>query len=162
MSQDQKNRIIRTAVKLVIIVVLALLIWRINSGTSADPSSVGNTQSQQTDGQQDELTTADNTSLNAPDANEKTETIYTFRNNYLLKEHFDKHGDEFDYSSAGEYENGASAVVNDPDALHKTEKDDGDDIYYLEKTNELVIVSTDGYIRTYFRPDNGIKYYNKQ
>ena len=42
------------------------------------------------------------------------------------------------------------------------EKDDGDDIYYLERTNELVIVSTDGYIRTYFRPDSGIKYYNKQ
>ena len=80
----------------------------------------------------------------------------------MRDEHFQKHGDEFDYASAEEYEAGASAVVNDPAALHKKEADDNDDIYYLEKTNEFVIVSTDGYIRTYFKPRSGIKYYNKQ
>ena len=160
MSQEQKNRIIRTAVKVAIIAVLALLLWRMYGNDPSSDSSVSDDSSTQT--QQNVLTTADDTALDAPDDNEKTETIYTFRNNYLLKEHFDKHGDEFDYTSAEEYENGASAVINDPDALHKTEKDDGDDIYYLERTNELVIVSTDGYIRTYFRPDSGIKYYNKQ
>ena len=160
MSQEQKNRIIRTAVKVAIIAVLALLLWRMYGNDPSSDSSVSDDSSTQT--QQNDLTTADDTALDAPDDNEKTETIYTFRNNYLLREHFDKHGNEFDYSSAEEYENGASAVINDPDALHKTEKDDGDDIYYLERTNELVIVSTDGYIRTYFRPDSGIKYYNKQ
>ena len=160
MSQEQKNRIIRTAVKVAIIAVLALLLWRMYGNDPSSDSSVSDDSSTQT--QQNDLTTADDTALDAPDDNVKTETIYTFRNNYLLREHFDKHGNEFDYSSAEEYENGASAVINDPDALHKTEKDDGDDIYYLERTNELVIVSTDGYIRTYFRPDSGIKYYNKQ
>lgn len=129
MSQEQKNKLIRTAIKVAIILVLAFVIWRI---------------------------------YDAPDAGQKTEAVYTFRNNYLLDEHFKKHGGEFDYADASAYENGASAVVNDPDALHKTEKDDGDDIYYLERTNELVIVSKDGYIRTYFKPDSGIKYYNKQ
>ena len=160
MSQEQKNRIIRTAVKVAIIAVLALLLWHMYDNDPSSDPSVSDDSSTQT--QQNDLTTADDTALDAPDDNEKTETIYTFRNNYLLREHFDKHGNEFDYSSAEEYENGASAVINDPDALHKTEKDDGDDIYYLERTNELVIVSTDGYIRTYFRPDSGIKYYNKQ
>lgn len=36
------------------------------------------------------------------------------------------------------------------------------DVYYVESTNEFVIVSTDGYIRTYFKPDAGISYYNRQ
>lgn len=160
MSQEQKNRIIRTAVKVAIIAVLALLLWHMYGNDPSSAPSVSDDSSTQT--QQNDLTTADDTTLSTPDDDEKTETIYTFRNNYLLNEHFKKHGDEFDYDTAEEYENGASAVVNDSDALHKTEKDDGDDIYYLERTNELVIVSTDGYIRTYFRPDSGIKYYNKQ
>jgi pyocin large subunit-like protein len=66
------------------------------------------------------------------------------------------------FSSAEEYEKAASEVVENKDALHKTEKEDGDDVYYLEETNEFVIVSTDGYIRTYFNPSNGIDYYNRQ
>ena len=33
---------------------------------------------------------------------------------------------------------------------------------YLEASNELVILSTDGYIRTYFRPEDGIEYFNRQ
>ena len=164
MSQDQKSRIIRNAIKLAAIIVLAVLIWRLYDQNDAPGSSSNDSQVQQSDqaGSQDDHTTAGGTSLDAPDENQKTEAIYTFRNKYLLDEHFEKHGDEFDYDSASEYENGASAVVNNPNALHKIEKDDGDDIYYLERTNELVIVSTDGYIRTYFRPDSGIKYYNKQ
>ena len=46
--------------------------------------------------------------------------------------------------------------------IHKKEKEDGDDVYYLENTNEFVIVSTDGYIRTYFEPEDGIRYYERQ
>ena len=42
------------------------------------------------------------------------------------------------------------------------EKEDGDDVYYIQDTNEFVVVSTDGYIRTYFNPDDGIDYYNRQ
>ena len=53
-------------------------------------------------------------------------------------------------------------VVADKNALHKKEKEDGDDVYYLENTNEFVIVSTDGYIRTYFEPEDGIRYYERQ
>ena len=46
--------------------------------------------------------------------------------------------------------------------LHKTEKEDGDDVYYIEDTNEFVIVSKDGYLRTYFKPDKGKAYYDRQ
>jgi pyocin large subunit-like protein len=66
------------------------------------------------------------------------------------------------FSSAKEYEKAAAAVVANSSALHKKEAEDGDDVYYIESTNEFVIVSTDGYIRTYFNPDTGIAYYNRQ
>ena len=66
------------------------------------------------------------------------------------------------FSSAKEYEKAAAAVVANSSALHKKEAEDGDDVYYIESTNEFVIVSTDGYIRTYFNPDAGIAYYNRQ
>lgn len=89
-------------------------------------------------------------------------TALTFRNDKLLNEHYEKHGKEMGFASAKEYEKAAAAVASDPKALHKTESEDGDDVYYIKATNELVIVSTDGYIRTYFKPDSGIKYFNKQ
>ncbi len=91
---------------------------------------------------------------------------YHFRNEKLLNQHFEKHGSEFaedfGYQNAQEYEKGASNVINNPDALFKTEAEDGDGVYYIEQTNEFVILSTDGYIRTYFRPSGKIDYFNKQ
>ena len=66
------------------------------------------------------------------------------------------------FASAEEYTAAANRVISDPASLHKKEQEDGDDVYYLEKTNDFVIVSTDGYIRTYFRPDDGIDYFNRQ
>lgn len=91
---------------------------------------------------------------------------YHFRSRKLLEQHFAKHGDEFsgdfDYQTAEDYEQGASDVINDTDALFKTESEDGDGVYYIESTNEFVILSTDGFIRTYFRPNDGIDYFNRQ
>lgn len=87
---------------------------------------------------------------------------YHFRNDELLTQHYEKHGIELGFNSKEEYEKAASDIANNKDALHKKEKEDNDDIYYLEATNDFVVVSYDGYIRTYFRPDSGIKYYNKQ
>lgn len=87
---------------------------------------------------------------------------YHFRNEKLLNQHFEKHGSEFDYPTAQDYEKGASDVINNPDALFKTEAEDGDGVYYIEQTNEFVILSTDGYIRTYFKPSGGINYFNRQ
>lgn len=89
-------------------------------------------------------------------------TEYKFRNKNLLNQHYEKHGRDMGFKSAEEYEKAAAAVPNNPAALHKTEKEDGDDVYYIESTNEFVVVSTDGYIRTYFNPDRGIDYFNKQ
>ncbi len=87
---------------------------------------------------------------------------YTFRNDSLLDSHYEKHGIEMGFDDAEAYEAAANAVIADEDALHKQEAEDGDDIYYLEDTNEFVVVSGDGYIRTYFEPSSGMSYYERQ
>lgn len=100
------------------------------------------------------------------DYDDNIDVQYNFRTKKQLNQHFEKHGSEFDdifeYETAEEYEQGASDVINNPDALYKTEQEDGDGVYYIESTNEFVILSTDGYIRTYFRPRDGINYFNRQ
>lgn len=119
------------------------------STSSSSPTSVSSSQ----------------TSVQSSSPSESAPTVlttYKFRNKNLLNQHYEKHGKDMGFKSAEEYEKAAAAVPNDPNALHKIEKEDGDDVYYIESTNEFVVVSTDGYIRTYFNPDRGIDYFNKQ
>lgn len=87
---------------------------------------------------------------------------YYFRNDDLLEQHYEKHGMEMGFESMEAYEEAACAVVYHPDVLTKTEMEDGDYVYYVEETNEFVVISQDGYIRTYFNPSAGIDYYNRQ
>lgn len=89
-------------------------------------------------------------------------TEYFFRSNKLLTQHYEKHGIEMGFDSKESYEKAASDVINNPAALHKLEAEDGDYVYYLEDTNEFVILSQDGYIRTYFLPSAGKAYYERQ
>lgn len=93
---------------------------------------------------------------------EVTVAEITFRSQKLLDQHYDKHGIEMGFDSAEEYELAAYKVTIHPDTLHKIEAEDGDNVYYREETNEFVVVSQDGYIRTYFNPSAGIDYYNRQ
>ena len=121
------------------------------------------TQTESSDDTQTENTAYDSDSSGKEENQPDSGTIsYTFRNETLLNQHYQKHGIEMGFSSAKEYEAAASAVIQNPNALYKTEQEDGDGVYYLESTNEFVIVSTDGYIRTYFYPNAGIKYFNRQ
>ena len=76
-----------------------------------------------------------------------------------LSSHFGKHGTGVGCSTETEYVAAANAVVANDATLHKEEAD-GDDIYYLEETGELVVVSTKGYIRTYFISD--LDYFGRQ
>ena len=98
----------------------------------------------------------------------KTGTAYeynadvSFRNADLLNEHYNKHGREMGFTSPESYEDAARSVVNNPSALHKYESEDGDDVYYLESSNDFVIVSVDGYIRTYYKPRDGKAYFDRQ
>lgn len=101
-------------------------------------------------------------SVQAPATSPQESAAYTFRSEKLLLEHYKKHGIDMGFDSAEAYVAAANQVIANPDSLHKLEAEDGDDVYYLEATNEFVVVSTDGYIRTYFNPNDGIDYYNRQ
>lgn len=105
----------------------------------------------------------DNTEVEPESSDNSTEYVkYRFRNYKLLDQHFDKHGKDMGFATREEYEKAASDVINNPKALHKREAEDNDYVYYVEDTNEFVILSEDGYIRTYFLPSAGKKYYDRQ
>ena len=97
-----------------------------------------------------------------PVKNKQQQYEYMFADNDALVEHFQKHGHEFGYKTKEEYLQGANDVIKNPSALHKIEAENGDDCYYLQSTNEFVVVSPEGVIRTYFRPDDGVEYFNRQ
>ena len=144
------------------------------SATSAETSSKVTTSAEKTTAQVTsaaktttaEKTTSSKVTTTAKPTEAPAAQEYHFRRKSDLTSHFEKHGkefrDDFNYKSAEDYEKGASAVINNPDALYKTEKEDGDHVYYIEETNEFVVLSTDGYIRTYFRPTRGIDYFYDQ
>ena len=148
----------------IIILVLCFFMINILTGPGEEPADPGQTDNGQVETPEDPVDPGD-TPEAEPEGDPEDDTeyiVYTFRNARLLREHFEKHGIEMGFDSEEEYEMAASDVANDPDALHKLEKDDGDDVYYKEDTNEFVVISRDGYIRTYFCPDSGKKYFDKQ
>ena len=100
----------------------------------------------------------ESSSLEAP----SVEEYLSFRNEELWESHYEKHGIDMGFASMEEYLEAANLVLYNEDTLHKIEAEDGDDVYFLEETGEFVVVSTDGYIRTYFIPDAGIDYFNRQ
>ena len=141
-----------------------------NAGDSQDSgNTVANNQTSSgnsdntADSQNSGTTTADNSSDNGSVSDTPADYVtYKFRSKKLLDQHYDKHGKEMGFKSAADYEKAASDVVNNPKAMNKIEKEDGDYVYYVEETNEFVVVSTDGYLRTYFLPSAGKSYYDRQ
>ena len=127
-----------------------------NAGTGHDTEVSQNTETGQNTG-----------TGNSTAAGQNTETSpeyvrYYFRNDKLLTQHYEKHGIEMGFDSKESYEKAASDVINNPAALHKLEAEDGDHVYYVEDTNEFAILSTDGYLRTYFLPSAGKAYFDRQ
>ena len=89
-------------------------------------------------------------------------TDYGFRNKKLRDSHYEKHGIEMGFETVEDYILAANKVISNPDSLHKLEAEDNDHIYFLEETNEFVVLSQDGYIRTYYIANGGIEYFNRQ
>lgn len=88
---------------------------------------------------------------------------YTFRNKDRFDEHYEKHGDEFGDITEEQYLELANELINSTSItiLHKN-GDNGDKKYYDPDNNYFLILSGDGYIRTFFRPSAGMKYWDKQ
>lgn len=175
-GENKNSSILKTAVTLIVIIVAAIFGGKqfVGGGEDDTKKDVSIVADVSDDNEDEQLTPKDSgtkeTEAEKTEA-EKTETPteapaeeiqYTFYSDELLESHFEKHGDEFDYATAEEYEQAASDVINSPDALHKTEKEDGDDVYYIPETNEFVVLSTSGFIRTYFKPTDGMDYYERQ
>ncbi len=109
-----------------------------------------------------ETTTSKKPETSKPESS-KEEVFYYFRNQGLYDSHYEKHGHEFGNITKEEYLQKANDLINSdsPDILTKYE-DDGDFMYFNKKTDEFLVLAPDGYIRTYFIPDDGIDYWNRQ
>ena len=137
-----------------------------SSAVTADLSAESEQQAEQektttTTASSDAAATTTTTSITEQ---EKEYVSYTFRTKKQFDGHFEKHGKEFGSITQEEYLKKANDLINnDSDTiLHKTEAEDGDYIFYDTVNNEILFLSTDGYIRTYFKPSSGIDYYNRQ
>ena len=90
---------------------------------------------------------------------------YYFRYKSYLTEHYEKHGIEMGFPDANAYRKAASDIINsagERGVLYKYKSDGSNDIcFYVEATKEFVVLSNDGYIRTYFIC-SGRKYYDRQ
>lgn len=109
-----------------------------------------------------EITTTKKQETSKPESS-KEEVFYYFRNQGLYDSHYEKHGHEFGNITKEEYLQKANDLINSdsPDVLTKYE-DDGDFMYFDKKSGEFLVLSPDGYIRTFFIPDDGIDYWNRQ
>lgn len=87
--------------------------------------------------------------------------LYAFQKMSDLADQYQENGVQMGYSSDQAYLAGANRIIQNPASLHKLKKDNGDHVYFLEASNEVVFLSKHGFIRTYFRADGGIDYYNR-
>ncbi len=86
-------------------------------------------------------------------------------NKKSLNKHFEEHGKEIGFDSKESYKQHAIHFANMVDRKNCVSFVDGKSgatYKYNKKTNELVIVTNDGYVVTYFKPKNGIEYYKKE
>lgn len=155
---EKKNRKMKVLALLLgaLLIMTGLSGCRVSGEYPTDGEDMENTQ--QADGE-------DVSAIQQDNDNGEDDIAYTeffFRSEKLLKQHYEKHGIDMGFPSAEEYEKAASDVINNPDALYKEEAEDGDGVYYVESTNEFAVLSTDGYIRTYFLPDAGKSYFDRQ
>jgi len=89
-----------------------------------------------------------------------------FRTKAMLDSHYEKHvqdQDEFGNITKDEYLKMAQNLVDHPGKSVLTKKDsDGNTLYYDKDNNTFAVKSPDGYIRTFFKPQAGIDYYDRQ
>jgi len=80
------------------------------------------------------------------------------------EEHWEKHGREFpEFRTAEEYEKGALEFVTNPPPGTLTKTDDrGDTLYYNPASNTFAVKNRRGEPRTFFRPDGGRAYWDRQ
>ena len=152
MNEKLRNRIITLVLT---IVFLCLAVWIGNMPSDADEAQYPDEGSASYEAQYPD----EGSGSDASDGS-YVSTGHQFRNEDRLNEHFKKHGAEVNAASAADYLKKANAVISNASALTKYEKEDGDKIFFIESTGEIVFLSGDGYIRTYFVVDKD--YFDRQ
>lgn len=87
-----------------------------------------------------------------------------FTSQRSLDEHFDKHGREFGDISKEEYLRKAQQLRDTPNnsVVLYFERHDRTHMKYQTKQNEFIAYNDDQMIRTFFKPNDGIKYFERQ
>lgn len=78
-----------------------------------------------------------------------------------LEHHFQKHGAEMGFTNKEDYLRAAQDLVRGGPGV-ETLRRGGDTLFYKDSTNEFAVLSDRNVIRTYFRPDNGRRYWERQ
>jgi pyocin large subunit-like protein len=80
------------------------------------------------------------------------------------EEHWKKHGREFpELHSEQDYVNAANAFVHHPPPGTLTKRDArGDMLFYQPATDIFAVMDSRGEPRTFFKPDSGYAYWNRQ
>ena len=81
-----------------------------------------------------------------------------------LERHYYKHRGEFpEYDTMQKYGNGAVEFFSNPPKGTKFKcRPNGDRLFYYEKNNYFGVTTKEGFVKTFFRPNRGIRYWNRQ
>lgn len=88
-----------------------------------------------------------------------------FENSALLSDHFRKHRHHFGCTTEAEYETMADEFcggVMDANTQEHIRSYDGAVLRYNTATSEFGIVGSDNFIKTYFKPSQGIRYFTRK
>lgn len=81
-----------------------------------------------------------------------------------MQKHYDKHIDKYGNISISEYIALANELVNakDTDGIERIVRSDESTAIYRFSTNDFLVITKDGYIRTFFKPDDGEAYWREE
>ena len=87
-----------------------------------------------------------------------------FHSRERLVEHFQKHGRDFGAASAEDYLRMAQSLRDRPagGAVHEMVRSDGVTCRFDEASGAFLAFNSDGTIRTFFKPGEGMRYFERQ
>lgn len=94
----------------------------------------------------------------------KTSSFRQFVSEQLFQKHYDKHLSEFGEISKERYLEKANALADAPlsEDIVQLVRSDGSIAKYCYSTNEFVVVTADGNIKTYFKPETKEAYWDEE
>ncbi len=87
-----------------------------------------------------------------------------FASRQKLVDHYQKHGREFGTITMEQYLRGAQELRDRPsgDAIQEAARPDGSVTRFDRESGDFIAFGRDGVIRTYFKPTDGERYYQRQ